>query len=88
MTVRSRFKYMALSFALATVSVVTIGGLLGAAATGAIDGPSRGGNDMVELAVQPNLFWFSVAIYVLLAVLTGGGAIAYWRKGRKAHIPS
>ncbi len=43
---------------------------------------------MVELAVQPNLFWFSVAIYVLLAVLTGGGAIAYWRKGRKAHIPS
>jgi len=69
----------ALSLGLVLLCGWALGALVGAAMTGAIDGPARG-HDVVEHAHAPVAFWWSVTAHAVIALCSGGAAMHVFRK--------
>ena len=61
---------------LALISGVSLATLVRGLLTGAIDGPARGGNDLLHLASRPSLFWAMALAYFAIST---GAAIAGYR---------
>lgn len=69
-----------LAAALALIALLSGAALFAGLLTRAIDGPARGGNDLIYLAESPKAFWAMVAAYFLVCCVTTIGAFKVFRK--------
>lgn len=75
----TRMTSAALSLGLVLACGWALGALVGAALTGAIDGPGAG-RDVVEHARAPALFWWSVTMHAVIALASGRAASHFFRE--------
>lgn len=68
------FQRVLLGGFLAVIAGISLGYVVGALLTGAVNGPARG-KDVVYLASQPVLFWLMVALFSVVAA--AASAVAY-----------
>jgi hypothetical protein len=68
-------KNFAIAMALAAVGGLFAAAVIGALLTGTIDGPGRGGRDVVSLAEHPATFWFCFVFWSVVAVSAIGGLL-------------